>query len=181
MARQYPFPTERYELVGRVIRSHGINGEIKVLPVQGSVEDFENYSRVALVAADGRMTDVLDIKRSKVQGKQFILKLDTIDTKDEADLTVSMGVLGLRDEHRCSGSHSSGEDLVGTSVTTTDNELVGTVERIDHTGAHPLLIVRKDRQEYLIPLVDAIIVSHTDGKMIIDPPPGLLEINERDQ
>lgn len=181
MAREYPFPTERYDLVGRVTRSHGIRGELKITPLSGSVEDFDNYSRVALVAADGRMTDVLDIRRSRVQGNQLILKLDTIDTKDEADLTISMGVLIERDERIHRDVPAPDDELIGVTVTTTEDMVVGTVERIDHTGAHPLLIVTKDRREFLIPLVDAIIVGRTRDKMIIDPPPGLLEINERDQ
>ncbi len=181
MTRQYPFPTEHYDLVGRVIRSHGIRGEIKVIPLQGSVEDFEKYSRVALVAADGRMTDVLEITRSKAQGKQLILKLDTIDTKDEADLTVSMGVLSMRGRTRRSDSSPQRNDLVGLTVETTDKQVLGTIERIDHTGAHPLLIVRRGGDEHLIPLVDAIVVGHTEGTVIIDPPPGLLDINSGDQ
>ena len=133
MDPQYPYPTDRFDLVGRVTRSHGIRGEIKVLPLRGSVDDFSNYSRVALVAADGRMTDVLDITRSKVQGKQIILKLDTIDTKDEADLTVAMGVLGLRDERGHSDSDSPEQDLIGVGVTTADDEFIGIIERIDHS------------------------------------------------
>jgi len=90
MAQQYPYPTEKYVLVGRVTRSHGLKGEIKVLPIQGSIVGLNNYSRVALVANDGRMTDLLDIVRWRPQGKQIILKLDTIDSKSEADLTVAM-------------------------------------------------------------------------------------------
>jgi len=180
MAPQYPYPADRFDLVGRVTRSHGIRGEIKVAVLQGSVDDFNNYSRVALVAADGRMTDVLDVKRSTVQGKQIILKLDTIDTKDEADLTVSMGVLSLPCERR-SSDRLPGDDLIGTRVTTTDNTFIGVTRRIDHTGAHPLLVVEKDRDEFLIPLVDSIIVDRSGDTVVIDPPPGLLEINREDR
>lgn len=180
MAPKYPYPADRFDLVGRVTRSHGIRGEIKVAVLQGSVDDFNNYSRVALVAADGRMTDVLDIERSKVQGKQIILKLDTIDTKDEADLTVSMGVLCLPSE-RCSSDSFPGDDLLGTRVTTIDNEFIGVTRRIDQTGAHPLLVVEKGGDEILIPLVEAIIVDRSGDRVVIDPPPGLLEINREDR
>lgn len=181
MAPQYPYPTDRFDLVGRVTRSHGIRGEIKVFPLQGSVDEFSNHSRVALVAADGRMTDVLEIKRLKVQGKQVILKLDTIDTKDEADLTVSMGVLGLRGERDNIEDDAPLHGLIGCRITGTDHQLIGIIERIDHTGAHPLLVVNRDRDQFLIPLVDSIIVDRTDDTIVIDPPPGLLEINQNDQ
>lgn len=179
MTQKYPYPAERFSLVGRVTRSHGIKGELKVLPLQGPNDDFKQYSRVALVAADGRMTEVLDIVRSRVHGRQVILKLDTIDTKNEADLTVEMGVLCLRGEMRPDAGETDDPELLGTEVATTDGTVIGSVNSVSHTGAHPLMVVQGDSDEYLIPLVDDIVVERTDRKIIIDPPVGLLEINRK--
>ncbi len=177
MTTQYPYPTDQFDLVGRVTRSHGLKGDIKVSPLQGPVDDFENYSRVALVAADGRMTELLSISRCRVQGKQVILKLDTIDTKSEADLTASMGVLSLIEERPAEEVDPYGRGLIGAEVLTTEKKVVGTVDSITHNGAHPLMIVIGDREEFLVPLVDEIVVSRDDRQIIIDPPPGLLDIN----
>lgn len=177
MASQYPYPAEKFNLVGRVTRSHGLKGEIKVLPFQGPSDQFNNYSRVALVAADGRMTDLLPILRWRPQGKQVILKLDTIDSKNEADLTVSMGVLCSRDERLESDSEHDANELIGLEVVTATGLIVGTVDEISHTGAHPLMIVVSQKEEILIPLVDEMIVGRQDNRIVIDPPPGLLDIN----
>ena len=179
MAQKYPYPADRFSLVGWVTRSHGIKGELKVLPLQGQDDDFKRYSRAALVAADGRMTDVLDIVRSRVHGKQVILKLDTIDTKNEADLTVGMGILCLRGEMLHKDGESDDPEMTGIEVATADGTVIGTVASVSHTGAHPLMVVLGDSDEYLIPLVDAIVVERTDRKIIIDPPAGLLEINRK--
>ena len=178
MAQEYPYPTEKYVLVGRVTRSHGLKGEIKVLPIQGSIVGLNNYSRVALVAADGRMTDLLDIVRWRPQGKQIILKLDTIDSKSEADLTVAMGVLCARQDSPETMEEDSSSSLVGLEVVTVADLIVGIVENVSHTGAHPLLIVKNGQEEILIPLVDEMIVDRQESRIVIDPPPGLLEINK---
>lgn len=178
MAQQYPYPAEKYVLVGRVTRSHGLKGEIKVLPIQGSIVGLNNYSRVALVATDGRMTDLLDIVRWRPQGKQIILKLDTIDSKSEADLTVAMGVLCARQDSPEAMEEDSGSSLVGLEVVTIADLIVGIVENVSHTGAHPLLIVKNGQEEILIPLVDEMIVDRQESRIVIDPPPGLLEINK---
>ena len=178
MTQQYPYPTEKYVLVGRVTRSHGLKGEIKVLPIQGSFVGLNNYSRVALVATDGRMTDLLDIVRWRPQGKQIILKLDTIDSKSEADLTVAMGVLFARQDSPEAMEEDSGSSLVGLEVVTVADLIVGIVENVSHTGAHPLLIVKNGQEEILIPLVDEMIVDRQESRIVIDPPPGLLEINK---
>ncbi|MBT8344686.1 MAG: ribosome maturation factor RimM [Desulfofustis sp.] len=177
MAPQYPYPAEKFSLVGRVTKSHGLKGEIKVLPLQGDTEEFINYGRVALVATDGRMTELLDIVRWRAQGRQVILKLATIDNKSEADLTAGMGVLCNRHDLPVAAENSSGRELVGLEMLTVDNKVVGIIEAVSHTGAHPIMIVRDNGEEFLIPLVDDIIVDRQGSRLIIDPPPGLLDIN----
>lgn len=177
MASQYPYPADQFDLVGRVTRSHGLKGEIKVLPLQGPKEEFETYGRVALVAADGRMTDLLDIVRWRAQGKQVILKLDTIDSKSEADLTAGMGVLCNRQDRPALAEERLGRDLIGFEVVTVGGVVVGIIETISQTSAHPLMIVISDGREIMIPLVDEMIVDRQETRLIIDPPPGLLDLN----
>ncbi len=177
MATQYPYPAEKFDLIGKVRRSHGLKGEIKVLPLQRDAKEFNNYGRVALVAADGRMTDLLDIVRCRIQGTQVILKLATIDNKSEADLTAGMGVLCSRQDTAVEDEISSDMSLIGLEVKTVDSIVVGIIEAISPTGAHPIMIVRDNGDEFLIPLVDDIVVDRKDSAIIIDPPPGLLDIN----
>jgi 16S rRNA processing protein RimM len=49
-----------------------------------------------------------------------------------------------------------------------------------HTAAGELLSVRTDEGEVLVPFVSAIVtsVSLADRTIVIDPPDGLLELNE---
>jgi len=177
MASQYPYPADKFALVGRVTRSHGLKGELKVRPFSGDTEGFEHYGRVALVAADGRMTDLLDIVRWRTQGKQVILKLATIDNKSEADLTAGMGVLCSRRDVPVAPEQDSGHELIGFEVVTVDHTIVGRIAAVSHTGAHPVLIVRGETEEFLIPLVDQIVVQRRESAVVIDPPQGLLDIN----
>jgi len=72
----------------------------------------------------------------------------------------------------------SGSSLVGLEVVTVADLIVGIVENVSHTGAHPLLIVKNGQEEILIPLVDEMIVDRQESRIVIDPPPGLLEINK---
>ena len=58
---------------------------------------------------------------------------------------------------------------------------IGIIEAISYTGAHPILIVRDNGEEFMIPLVDDIMVDRQGSRIIIDPPPGLLDINRAER
>ncbi len=55
---------------------------------------------------------------------------------------------------------------------------LGEVARISHLGGDLLVIRRDSGAELLVPFVSAIVteVDLDAGKVVIDPPPGLLEL-----
>ncbi len=180
MSEQYSFPADTYILIGKVIRAHGLKGDLKIIPFSYQPENFINDSRFALIADDGRMTKLLRSERIRHQGKQIILKLETIDTRDEAEVTIGMGVLLNREDLADSDAERMyPHQLKGLVVRVLSSaEVLGVVESSFSNGAHDIIVVRQGSNEYLIPLVDEIVVSSDDAEIIIDPPPGLLEINQ---
>ncbi len=178
MSEQYLFPADQYVLVGRVTKAHGLRGELKIILFPDQAEYFYDYSRVALVATDGRMTAMLDLMQIRKQGNKIILKLATIDTKNEADLTVGMGILLLKEDTLDqAGQKRHCRRFEGCTVKSIDRgEIIGTVTGLFHNGAHDILVVRSGSDEHLIPLIDEIVVACNDREILIDPPPGLLEL-----
>jgi len=179
MTEEYLFPGDRYVLIGKVSKAHGLKGEMKIFPFSDHAGHFKDYSRVALVATNGRMTALLRLVHARQQGRRIILKLDTIDTKDEADLTAGMGVLLPKEDLvEVQGAEIYLHRLAGLIVKTIDRgEIIGTVEETFHNGAHEILVVRNDDREYLIPLIDEFVVEYNDKEILIDPPAGLLELS----
>jgi 16S rRNA processing protein RimM len=69
--------------------------------------------------------------------------------------------------------------LVGLAAVTVAGETVGEIARIDHTSASDLLVVRRpEGGTALIPFVRAIVpeVDLSGGRVIVDPPAGLLDL-----
>ncbi len=183
MPTPYPFPATQFRLVGKVTKAHGLKGELKVVSLAGDPEQFRTFSRVALVAIDGRMTSPLPVVTVRRQQDVVILKLATIDTRSEAALTVGMGVLlPAEAEPPVVPGEESAAYLVGRQVFSIDPtgpmRCIGTIRDWFSNGAQEVLVVENDGQEILIPLVSSVIVSIDDQRVIIDPPPGLLTINE---
>jgi 16S rRNA processing protein RimM len=69
-----------------------------------------------------------------------------------------------------------GFQLIGLRVATVGGEELGRIEDILETGAHDVIVVRGPRGEVLLPSVEQVVreVDLEQGRVIVDPPPGLL-------
>jgi 16S rRNA processing protein RimM len=169
-------------VVGRVVRAHGINGEVVVeirtddpaerfargttLRAKGSrdkqersyvIDDVREHSGRLLV----RLAEVADRNAADaLRGSLFVVDSDDLPPIDEPDTFYDHQLEGLRVR----------------TVTGTD---VGVVTEVLHTAAGELLAVKGDSGEVLVPFVSAIVtsVSLDDGTVDIDPPDGLLDLS----
>jgi hypothetical protein len=66
-------------------------------------------------------------------------------------------------------------DLIGLSVQTEDGDLLGSVATLLPTGANDVLVVRGERGEYLVPLIDDVVhrIDLETQTVIVELLPGL--------
>jgi len=78
--------------------------------------------------------------------------------------------------------HFYADELQGSAVTTVGGRDVGRVADVWEVGASTLLVVDpgKDREEVLIPFnrTICVVIDPKAGRIVIDPPEGLLDLNE---
>src|SRR5215469_4059645 len=163
--------------VGRIGRPHGIRGDVVV-----GVRTDEPELRFAVGSRlDTDRADVgpLTVAAVRWQSGELIVRFRGIRDRTAAGelrgtwLSVDSGTLaptGDPDEFR-------DHDLVGLCVRTIDGAEVGVVEDVLHHG-QDTLIVRAASREILVPFVKAIVTSVDveAGVLVIDPPPGLLDL-----
>jgi len=109
------------------------------------------------------------------------LKLKGIDTLAAADALVGRDVLVEADVfRRLEPDRFYDFEVLGRRVVTRDGTAVGEVAGILETGGSVLLVVRRGDREVYIPFAEGILVKVDPeaGEIIIDPPDGLLELNE---
>lgn len=167
-------------IVGRVVKAHGITGEV-VVDVRTDDPDTRFAPGVSLRARAKGGTErryVVDSARS--HGGRLLVRLDGVADRDGADAL--RGTLFLVDTSELPPIDDPDEfydhQLEGLRVRTTAGADVGTVAEVLHTAAGELLSVRTDDGEVLVPFVGAIVtsVSLADQVIEIDPPDGLLEL-----
>ncbi|MDV2475893.1 ribosome maturation factor RimM [Rhodococcus zopfii] len=175
-------------VVGRVVKSHGIKGEVVV-----EVRTDEPGERFAVGAelrghkAREQTLHTYTVEAAREHSGRLLLRLRQVADRTAADAL--RGTLFVVDSSELTPSDDPDEfydhELEGLTVRIVEGRPdagteVGTVREVLHTAAGELLAIRpagSERGELLIPFVTAIVptVSISTGIIEIDPPEGLLD------
>lgn len=161
--------------VGKIVNTHGLKGEVKVVPWTDYPEVFEDIEKVSL--NNGKEFKILSVKYQK---NNLILKLTDIDTIEDAE-KLKNRVLFVNKEEL--GELPEGvyyvADLIGLTVETESGEVLGTVSDVLNTGANDIYEVKREGQKPLyIPKIDDVVldISLENKKVLVHLVEGLLDL-----
>lgn len=169
-------------VVGRVVKSHGIRGEL-VVDVRTDDPDARfakgTVLRGKLPKGGGEKNFTVTAARN--HSGRLLLSLADVGSRDAADAL--RGTLFLIDSADVDSGSDPDEfydhELEGLSVSTVDGREVGTVESVLHLPGGEVLAVRApDGREILVPFVTQIVPTVAADGIMIDPPDGLLDVAE---
>jgi len=169
--------------VGIIISTHGVQGEVKVLPLTDFPERFRPGTRLILEqeGAAGRALPVT-VTRSRPGKGSLILKLAELNDVDRAGAVrgATLKVEPWEVEPLPAG-HYYIYQLVGCRVYTTGGDCLGTLIDVLTTGANDVYVVRDndagDAREVLIPALKQVVrrIDLTAREIQVELPPGLLD------
>lgn len=139
----------QYIKAGEIVTTHGVRGEVKVLPWLDSPEDLCNFDRCRI---DGKE---YEIQSCRVQKTCNLVKLSGVDTMETAQ-AMRGKVLELYRED-IDDEVIFADELLGVKVFA-DGELIGKiVDVLDYPGNKVYVV--KGEYEYMIPAVSAFVLS----------------------
>ncbi|TDD52002.1 ribosome maturation factor RimM [Saccharopolyspora elongata] len=167
--------------VGRIVRPHGVRGELVVEVLTDSPElRFAPGSVLGMQRRGVVRAQNLTVTAARQHAGRLLVRAEGVEGRDAAEelrgvlLTVSSDVLEPIDDPDEFHDH----ELIGLRVERVSGEEVGEVREVLHTPAGELLSVRTtDGREVLVPFVAEIVpeVGLAAGRLVVDPPEGLLE------
>jgi 16S rRNA processing protein RimM len=169
--------SERLVPLGEIVTTHGINGWLKLKPYNPRTTLLNSTLEIWLEKDEAR--SLHQIEASQPYKGQFLLKLSSVDQIDAAAKWVG-SILYVAEQSL--DSLSAGEyyhyRVIGLEVFDTKGGRIGVVARTWSTPGGEIYIVAGASKEYLIPAVKEIIekVDLAAGKIIINPPAGLLDL-----
>ena len=158
--------------IGKVVRAVGLKGYLGVAGSEGAVGEL----REILLRRGDAEPERRRVEDARPQGRVWAVKLEGVSDRTAAERLVGAEVLAPREEL---GEAGEGRllwaDLEGLEVVTVAGEVVGRVTGLYATGAVDVLVVTGSRGEKLVPLAPYVAVEKDAGRIVVDPPEGLLD------
>lgn len=164
-------------LIGRLGRPHGLDGELALDSVSLDAHELAGMRRFTWRNAAGE-TRPLTLRRARQANARVLVTFDGVTSRDQA-AALTLGELladseGLPDP----GPKAAYTfELIGLTVVTEDGRVLGELADVLHTGAHPIYVVRGER-ELMIPATPETLkgVSLAERRIVVALTPGLEDL-----
>ena len=144
----------RYLEAGKIVNTHGIAGEVKIMPWADSPEFLLDFDTLYL---DGKPVKV---QTARVHKGCVLAKLDGVDDVNAAVRLREKVVCIDREDVELEEGAFFLADLEGLEVRDADTgEVLGTIDEVLTPPANNVYRVRGGKEEHLIPAVDEFVVE----------------------
>lgn len=163
-----------YLEAGKIVTTHGIRGEVKIMPYTDYPELLCEFNRLFI----GKNHEEIAIERSRAFKNMVIAKLEGYDTPEAAEKLRNKILYMHRDDLELDDNTYFIQDLIGLEVRDADTEFIyGKISDVMQTGANDVYVVHGTDREYLVPAIPDVVISTDIDKniMTIRPLEGLFE------
>ena len=134
---------------GEIVTTHGVRGEVKVLPWLDSPEDLCDFERVRI---DGKE---YEMESCRIQKTCNLVKLSGVDTMEAAQLLRGKTVQLYREDIDPDVIFAA--ELIGIQVFSQGQSIGKVTDVLDYPGNKVYVV--KGQKEYMIPAVKAFVLD----------------------
>ncbi len=175
-------PEPCYLVVGRVLRPHGVRGELRVEIITDYPERLGQYTDFYLASPDSpEAVQRYPVEKLRQHGGALLLKLGGCDDRNSADELRGMLVqIPIEEAVPLEEGEYYHFQLIGVRVETESGEWLGQVVKVLETGANDVYVVRGPWGEVLLPAVDNVVLELDleSKRMVVHLLPGMLAEDE---
>lgn len=164
--------------VGKIINTHGLKGEVKIVTWTDSPDVFEDLEYVIIKSKKGDIT--LTIKGVKYQKNNIIVKFKELERIEDAEPLKNSVLYAPRE---MLGELPDGvyyiADLIGLEVFDDEGQKIGIIADVFSTGANDVYDIKREGQKnLLLPVIDDVVldVDIEGGKVTVHIMEGLLDL-----
>ena len=165
----------KYLIVGRIVTTHGIKGEVKVKVETDDDSRFDVNNHLYVGIDDKHINEQIVIDSSRYQKDMILLSFNNIKNINDVQKYVGLSLFVDIDEVREDGEIYY-DDLIDSKVFVNCEEVGEVIDVMEVPQGEILRIKKKNGKIALVPFVDEFIenVDIDKKEIIINPIEGLL-------
>jgi 16S rRNA processing protein RimM len=142
--------------IGRVVRPHGLVGEVEVHVLTDFPDRFDMLKTVYL----GEDHTPVVIESQRGHGRRILLKFAGCDARGDAEkLRRKLVYVPVEEAVPLGEGEYYLHEIVGLQTWTTEGEYLGRVEEVIDTGSNDVYVVRDGVRETLIPALSDVVLN----------------------
>lgn len=170
-------PKNKILLIGKIIGTRGLSGELKVEYFTDTAEDFFSIKRIFL-SPDTLPIEIISLRPYK---SQILMKVRLVEDKNAAEAWRGKSLYAYREDINLKENRYFIEDLKGCKIINyKSKDLYGILKDVINTGANDIYIVNSsDNKEYLVPIIQGTIkdIDLENDEIYINPIRGIFDDN----
>ncbi len=165
-------------IIGKIINTHGIKGEVKVKQITDFPERFK-IGETVYISQQNDSYLALKIDGSRMHKDYYLLRFEGYSSINDVEHLKGAELKIKEDQQKMLEEHEYYyHQIIGCHVVTIDGEELGVIDSILSPGANDVWVVRGNKnKEFLIPYIEPVVKDiDIDEKLIkIELIEGLLE------
>lgn len=160
----------------KIVATHGVRGEVRCQYFCDSAEFLCEFDELYL---DKKGEKPVEISRAYPHKNVVIMKIDGIDTVEDAQKLIGKTLYMNRDDVELDEDVYFIQDIIGLTVKDIDSgEVYGKISEVYQNGATDVYSIKKENgAELMFPYIDEVVkkIDIEAGEMLIKPLEGLFD------
>ena len=151
---------ERFIEAGEVVNTHGVRGEVKIIPWTDSAEFL---AAIRTLYIDGR---AVKVRAARVHKGTVLAALEGVEDVNAAMRLKGRRVFIDRADARLEPGRFFIQDIIGAEVVTEDGESIGALAEVIDAPASMIYVVRGERERLIPAVPEFILKTDADAGLI---------------
>ncbi len=162
--RRKPVSDPQFLAIGKVLRPHGVRGELRLEVYTGTPTHLKDVETVYV----GDKQSPYPLESSRLHQKILLIKLKGCDDREQADAFRGQIIAIARaDAAPLRAGQYYHHQIIGLTVISDEGEQLGTITEIIETGANDVYVVKNGDEELLLPAISSVILKIEPPQMIV--------------
>ena len=172
---------DKWMSIGEIVAPHGLKGDIRIKPSSDFPERFTNPGKRWIQKTNELPSEIILMKGKLIPGKSiYVISIEGVSSRSAAEKIIGWNlVIPIDSRPELSNDEYHYFDLIGLEVRRGGKKvLIGHVTDLIKGGNDILEIELMEGKKVLVPFVTEIVpeIEIKEKWLLINPPPGLLEL-----